>query len=1124
MNILKKSFLSIFVLFLFIIAFGTLVPTNKASAIDLTASANSSAPIPTTVEAGVPVIFNGTIIKNDTSCPSPFNNRFVIYKTLVDGSHGISGSDTGNLDAQNPMSFSSVTGGCASSKSITSLPWTFPVGVSGNYAVKICADRDNTISETNEGNNCSGFIEMTVTPAQSSLKVSDYASWLGDGRDTIWRSNLSAGPITTYYTAPYSLTWPAVAGVINCTLDGSSVSVSGGTKNIYNANLNTQSHVFSCKVYMNSPALFSHTVIINTPPSPLTFTKTCNTTGDKVTLNWTLPSGYTGGYVRETAPFHVDVVSGLGVDVTVTPGQTYSGVYLMTRASNGAWSQGLTLPDFSCDPIDLTISAPTETTAYTNINSIFTSTITNMGGSFTGTFPNMLQIVPGANNGSAEYTAKHDAYKQHSLWMYHPVSSTTATLAKNATTTTTFTSNYNTFDHYITGDPIGPEPGIYSVRACVDTEYGNYKIGSNPTCYDCILPGSLSDIKESNEDNNCSAWKNITVATATYPTFSFPTASPGTTSAVLGGGVIAGDPAPILSRKICYGRVDPLQSTPTCVDVIPSTGIIATTVTGLTSGVEYYYFTKAENQLGEVRDITDSRFTTMSLELTKNSSKIKNLVKASSNLSIGAAYFNVKIKNIPTGKNCDFKNTSTGYVYKSYTPSTLPPALGDDVIVTNLPSGDNNTQITCNDSGISTSSISVVSAQSGTLTGSATCNISSGASSCTNFPITWNTVEPIGVSTTSIKRDNAGSPVTVIDSQNSGTAVAITVPYGLKTFRATNQVDGENNVGPVANEFATLSVNAQCVTGTVWNGTTCVPGTPTVELTASAPSTFTAVVGTPITFSSSVINASSSSTGASFYNSFQIATGASGTGTITTIASTPSPMPTLAALTSATASVTYTFAGSTGTRSVRLCADNNTSMVGSIAEINENNNCSGWVNGTVTSTVPAVSISVNPTSGTVNVVNPALTWSVTNNPTSCTASGDWSGPKASSGTNVSQGVLTQTKAYNYVLTCTNANGTGSSNAVVVVSAASPTATISANPSTVNQGQSTTLTWSSTSADYCTSNFFSGPGPIFSSLSVTPPSLPYTYTLSCINNTLGQFASDEAIVSVTIKKSPTFKEN
>jgi hypothetical protein len=99
--------------------------------------------------------------------------------------------------------------------------------------------------------------------------------------------------------------------------------------------------------------------------------------------------------------------------------------------------------------------------------------------------------------------------------------------------------------------------------------------------------------------------------------------------------------------------------------------------------------------------------------------------------------------------------------------------------------------------------------------------------------------------------------------------------------------------------------------------------------------------------------------------------------------------------------------------------------------------------------VPVVSLSTNTTSGTVGVVNPQLTWSAINSPTSCTASGDWSGAKSTSGTAVSQGVLNTVKTYTYTLTCLNATGVSSPKSVsVVVSATStPTAQITVNTNT-----------------------------------------------------------------------------
>ena len=88
---------------------------------------------------------------------------------------------------------------------------------------------------------------------------------------------------------------------------------------------------------------------------------------------------------------------------------------------------------------------------------------------------------------------------------------------------------------------------------------------------------------------------------------------------------------------------------------------------------------------------------------------------------------------------------------------------------------------------------------------------------------------------------------------------------------------------------------------------------------------------------------------------------------------------------------------------------------------------------TPTVSTPVVTMTASPTSGTIGVVNPTITWSATNNPTSCTASGDWSGNKNVSGGSEVMGVLGSARTYTYTLTCTNLAGSGSASATVVVS-------------------------------------------------------------------------------------------
>ena len=165
----------------------------------------------------------------------------------------------------------------------------------------------------------------------------------------------------------------------------------------------------------------------------------------------------------------------------------------------------------------------------------------------------------------------------------------------------------------------------------------------------------------------------------------------------------------------------------------------------------------------------------------------------------------------------------------------------------------------------------------------------------------------------------------------------------------------------------------------------------------------------------------------------------------------------------------------------------------------------------VTTSIPIVTITASSTTGTVNVVNPSLTWSATNSPTACKASGDWTGAKAVSGTNVSQGVLTTAKMYTYTLTCANASGTSApASATVIVTAVPPVTSlipvvsITANPTvgTVNV-VNPSLTWSAT--NYPTSCTASGDWTgtqVVRGTNVAQGVLTtvkiYTYTLTCTN--------------------------
>ncbi|CAN5418038.1 hypothetical protein BH10PAT3_BH10PAT3_6620 [soil metagenome] len=201
-------------------------------------------------------------------------------------------------------------------------------------------------------------------------------------------------------------------------------------------------------------------------------------------------------------------------------------------------------------------------------------------------------------------------------------------------------------------------------------------------------------------------------------------------------------------------------------------------------------------------------------------------------------------------------------------------------------------------------------------------------------------------------------------------------------------------------------------------------------------------------------------------------------------------------------------------------------------------NAAGGTNDTaaiqVLPNAPAVSLTVSPASITVGN-SATITWSSTNSPTSCTASGDWSGARAASGSQ-STGVLNTAKTYLYSLSCSNAGGTGFTNnvALTVTIPPAPVVSLSASPISITSGGSSNLTWSSTnSPTSCTaSGDWSGSRNAGGTQSTGTLSTvkTYTYSLGCSNaggsgnatTTVGVSSGSSGVVvpAVVISLNPT----
>ena len=157
--------------------------------------------------------------------------------------------------------------------------------------------------------------------------------------------------------------------------------------------------------------------------------------------------------------------------------------------------------------------------------------------------------------------------------------------------------------------------------------------------------------------------------------------------------------------------------------------------------------------------------------------------------------------------------------------------------------------------------------------------------------------------------------------------------------------------------------------------------------------------------------------------------------------------------------------------------------------------------GTVAKTnQPTVTISSNPISVSVGG-SATLTWSATNNPSSCTASGSWGGSRGANGS-ASTGALTVAKTYVFSITCSNKLGSASASASVNA-VPRPTVALSVSPNSITSGGRVTATWSTTGSP--TSCVAGGSGwsgsktPSGGSQAITLSSAgQYTFSLLCSN--------------------------
>lgn len=162
-----------------------------------------------------------------------------------------------------------------------------------------------------------------------------------------------------------------------------------------------------------------------------------------------------------------------------------------------------------------------------------------------------------------------------------------------------------------------------------------------------------------------------------------------------------------------------------------------------------------------------------------------------------------------------------------------------------------------------------------------------------------------------------------------------------------------------------------------------------------------------------------------------------------------------------------------------------------------------------------------------------LAWTTTN-ATTCVASGGtgtdgWNGAVSTSSSGQSVGPIVAIGSVTYTLTCSGSGGSSGPNSTsVTVGAATPPAaigTFQASPTTIQAGQSTTLSWNTTNATGCTasggagSDGWSGAEPASSNGTTVGPIVlagTYTYTLGCTGS---GGTSGPSSVNVTVTPAP-----
>jgi len=821
------------------------------------------------------------------------------------------------------------------------------------------------------------------------------------------------------------------------------------------------------------------------------FPATSAINGDKRGVGW---GGGTGGWNDSTAnvwddwlgvafssPKNLNAINVYTLSDSVTlssdpsPTDTFSqyGITnfdIQTSANNGSsWTtipggsvtgNNLIWRNFACGPTpNLTATSPSPSTATTGVAQTFSSTITNNGTAGTGaSFSNFFQRATAANGGGTitDFT------------------STTMTALANGASNTATSPSY-TF----------PSAGTYSVRACADKTNA----------------ASTGTIAESNEGDNCSAWTNVVVSVAVSVSVNITSPAEGSNSlnsnipinwTTIGSGLNC------LMWFTEGGPQMPYTSCPSGANTTQLSYVHMPTISGRVLAMDF---------------VENAGITTYDRSANGNNGTLVNATWTASGKYGKALNFNGINGYVNLGTNASLR-PSGAFSAVAWINANASQVLYPQIVSSSDSSGLTGWNLYL---------------QNGANQGAAAFIVKEGSNAWGNCYALgasnlkgagWKFVVGVYDGTTAkIYVDGVLQTTDACQNQSINYGISPSAEIGRKIqAQASTYFNGTIDEVAVYNRALTATEISNMYNDTAFNGahTLNIRATDASAQTATDSNNFTISVtpmsGTLTPASPSCIIASGASTcniNYSWTTTNPVATSAITSNTDNSGANSPN----FAVINGNNGGPT-SFVIPYGGRTFYLY--NNTVLLAQSTIAAGSVTCTAgttW-NGSICAVNPiTVSLGANPTSMALPTNATTLSWVTTGNPTSCVASGWWSGAKTVSGgsenrTGLNPGV------YTYVITCSKAGTPNAVSTVEVTVLSAPIVTFNATPTSIFTGNSTTLTWSS-SAGSCTGTNFSTGGASSGSVSVSPVST-ITYSITCDGVT--------SQVTVVVRPKPTFIEN